>query len=89
MTPRMSQATAVTLHEHYPELNRQGLDSAWEFAWARIAGQVSARYLLPGNIPSVFESAAVLYVAAVCADTAQRQQALLYASSELIAPYAK
>lgn len=77
------------LLDKYQGTKREGLQNMWVYAWAWVEGQVKPRYMLPGNIPAVFEFAAILRVQAICtSDNPEQRQAFLFAASELLLPYA-
>lgn len=77
---------ATYLLERFPGVRRAGLPTMWMCACAWVEEQVKPQYLT-GNIPVVFESAALLRVQAVC--NPQSRQALLFAAAELLQPYAR
>ena len=88
--PTLNRDVAMWLIEKYPGTRRVGLDSMWVSAWAWIEQQVSAEYLIPGCVPTAFESAAILRVQAICAgNNPAVKQALIFAAIELLAPYAR
>jgi hypothetical protein len=79
---------AMYLLERFPGVRRAGLPTMWACACAWVEEQVKPQYLT-GNIPAVFESAAILRVQAICtADSPHAKQALLFAATELLSPYA-
>ncbi len=79
---------AMYLMERYPGIKRAGLQNMWVAAWWWIEERVPACHFVPGSVPPVFESVAILRVQHICADgDTQAKQAFNYAAHELIAPY--
>lgn len=79
---------AMYLVGRYPAINHVGLQSMWVAAWSWIEERVPAHWMLPVNMPPVFESIAILRVQHICANgDAHAKQAFNYAAYELLSPY--
>jgi hypothetical protein len=79
----------LSLVERYPNAKRAGLECAWLIKCAQVEDLVANQYVHAPMAQPALEAAALLRLMAVFAgDDPMAKQALLLASSELLAPFA-